>query len=105
MLSIEGLCVGQSHFGHFDVAEDESVVFNGFEDFADVLVAVGLDHSEGFSTFIFKLFPGEDVGVVYDFELATVDGYNGADEEVFEGYLGVGTPPEEDFVIFEIVLD
>lgn len=47
MLGVELLGVGEGHFAHFDVGDDEPGLFDSGNDFADVFVAVRFDHSEG----------------------------------------------------------
>lgn len=47
MLAVELLGVGQGQLRHLQIADEEPVLFDGVDDFSDVIVSVGFDHGEG----------------------------------------------------------
>jgi len=73
-----------SKFGHFDVTDCESILFDNIDDFSSIHITVRFNHCEGFSFLCLEFRFGELISILNNFKLTGVNIENGTDKNIFE---------------------
>lgn len=103
MFSVESTSSLLRELAHLELGDFKASRVNIVNDLANVLVRVGLDHSESTSTQGFEILTSANVSIVSYFHGARKEGYFSANVEVTELNGGNFNFLEEDTCVFHVV--